>query len=225
MSDAAVAEFSTQAKDLGDKIVDLTLKEAKELSDYLKEVHGIEAAAGGAVMMALPYYVLQATALNATSADVAVLLAAQTAGALASNALWGWWGDRFGKRHLLEGVTILRAIPPILVLVWTPIAAAGGVPALGGYAVAFLFLGALGNGFTIAMLGYLMEISPDDRRPAYSGYFNALVAPAALLPLLGAVIVDVVSLPAVFLASLGAAMLQYLIVRRLRPAPGQGIAV
>jgi large subunit ribosomal protein L7/L12 len=32
----------------------LTLKEAKELSDYLKEVHGIEPAAGGGVMMAAP---------------------------------------------------------------------------------------------------------------------------------------------------------------------------
>jgi large subunit ribosomal protein L7/L12 len=31
-----------------------TLKEAKELSDYLKDVHGIEPAAGGAVMMAGP---------------------------------------------------------------------------------------------------------------------------------------------------------------------------
>jgi len=30
------------------------LKEAKELSDYLKDVHGIEPAAGGAVMMAGP---------------------------------------------------------------------------------------------------------------------------------------------------------------------------
>jgi len=30
------------------------LKEAKELSDYLKEVHGIEPASGGAVMMAAP---------------------------------------------------------------------------------------------------------------------------------------------------------------------------
>jgi large subunit ribosomal protein L7/L12 len=30
----------------------MTLKEAKELSDYLKEVHGIEPAAGGAVMVA-----------------------------------------------------------------------------------------------------------------------------------------------------------------------------
>ena len=40
--------------ELGDKIVGLTLKEAKELSDYLADVHGIKPAAGGAVMMAAP---------------------------------------------------------------------------------------------------------------------------------------------------------------------------
>lgn len=49
-----VKEFSPGAKDLGDKIVALTLKQAKELSDYLEEVHGIKAAAGGAVMVAAP---------------------------------------------------------------------------------------------------------------------------------------------------------------------------
>ncbi|MFV2067506.1 MAG: 50S ribosomal protein L7/L12 [Pirellulales bacterium] len=46
-------DFSATAVELGDKIVELTLKEAKELSDYLKDVHGIEpAAGGGAIMMA-----------------------------------------------------------------------------------------------------------------------------------------------------------------------------
>jgi large subunit ribosomal protein L7/L12 len=53
-TDEAIREFSTGTKELGDKIVELTLKEAKELSDYLEEVHGIEAASGGAVMMAAP---------------------------------------------------------------------------------------------------------------------------------------------------------------------------
>ncbi len=47
-------EFSDAIKAMGDKIVAMTLKEAKELSDYLKEVHGIEPATGGAVMMAAP---------------------------------------------------------------------------------------------------------------------------------------------------------------------------
>ncbi len=37
---------------MGDKIAGLTLKQAKELSDYLKDAHGIEPAAGGAVVMA-----------------------------------------------------------------------------------------------------------------------------------------------------------------------------
>lgn len=48
----AEAEYTATTKDLGDKIVALTLKQAKELSDYLENVHGIKAAAGGAVMMA-----------------------------------------------------------------------------------------------------------------------------------------------------------------------------
>ncbi|MDR3183240.1 MAG: 50S ribosomal protein L7/L12 [Planctomycetaceae bacterium] len=47
-------EFASAIKELGDKIVALTLKDAKELSDYLKEVHGIEPAAGGAVVVAGP---------------------------------------------------------------------------------------------------------------------------------------------------------------------------
>lgn len=47
MAEAAIAE-------LGDKLVGLTLKEAVELGDYLKETYNIEPAAGGAVMMAGP---------------------------------------------------------------------------------------------------------------------------------------------------------------------------
>jgi large subunit ribosomal protein L7/L12 len=54
MSEPATMEFSSTTKDLGDKIVELTLKQAKELSDYLEQVHGIKPAAGGAVMMAAP---------------------------------------------------------------------------------------------------------------------------------------------------------------------------
>jgi large subunit ribosomal protein L7/L12 len=53
-TDTATRQFSAVTLELGDKIVGLTLKEAKELSDYLEDVHGIKPAAGGAVMMAAP---------------------------------------------------------------------------------------------------------------------------------------------------------------------------
>jgi large subunit ribosomal protein L7/L12 len=47
-----MADTSTEIKEIGDKIVSLTLIQAKELADYLKNEHGLEAASGGAVIMA-----------------------------------------------------------------------------------------------------------------------------------------------------------------------------
>ncbi len=52
MSAEAATEFDSKTKELGDKIVGLTLLEAKRVVDYLKEVHGIEPAGGGAMMIA-----------------------------------------------------------------------------------------------------------------------------------------------------------------------------
>lgn len=52
MSEEATKTFDEKITKLGDEIVQLTLKEAVDLQDYLKETYGIEPAAGGAVMMA-----------------------------------------------------------------------------------------------------------------------------------------------------------------------------
>ena len=48
----AAAEVPKEIKALGDKLVELTLKQAVELGGYLKSEYGIEPAAGGAVMVA-----------------------------------------------------------------------------------------------------------------------------------------------------------------------------
>ncbi|MFB3893934.1 MAG: 50S ribosomal protein L7/L12 [Phycisphaerae bacterium] len=51
MAEEATA-VSEELKSLGDKLAALTLKQAVDLAGYLKSAHGIEPAAGGAVMMA-----------------------------------------------------------------------------------------------------------------------------------------------------------------------------
>jgi large subunit ribosomal protein L7/L12 len=58
--------WSNETKTLGDAIVKLTLMQAKELGDYLKEVYGIEPAAGGAVMMAGPAAAVEAAPVKST---------------------------------------------------------------------------------------------------------------------------------------------------------------
>ena len=49
-----MADVKPEIKELGDKIVALTLLDAQALSTYLKDTYGIEAAAGGGMMMAAP---------------------------------------------------------------------------------------------------------------------------------------------------------------------------
>jgi large subunit ribosomal protein L7/L12 len=44
--------FDAKITKLGDEIAGLTLKEAVDLTDYMKDAYGIEPAAGGAVMVA-----------------------------------------------------------------------------------------------------------------------------------------------------------------------------
>ncbi len=64
-------KWNSEIKKLGDKIAGLTLMQAKELGDYLKEEYGIEPAAAGAVMMAGPAQQGQAEeAEEKTSFDV-----------------------------------------------------------------------------------------------------------------------------------------------------------
>lgn len=202
-------------------------KPAENISDFLKG--GVEILKsdarfrlfvgfqwlGGATLMALPFYFVAASQNGVAAADVGVLLGAQTIGSLASNPLWGRIGDKNGKLSLLQTVAIVRTVPPLLVLVFLAVNAGPFA-----FAVLFFAVGAMMNGVTIGYLGYLMEISPDDRRPVYSAYLNAMASPAALLPLLGAALVSVISIEAVFVAAILAAIWQIALLRRIGQVEG-----
>ena len=52
MSEEATKTYDAKISKLGDEMAELTLKEAVDLADYMKDTYGIEPAAAGAVMMA-----------------------------------------------------------------------------------------------------------------------------------------------------------------------------
>ena len=52
MADEGTTTFEATISKLGDEIAELTLKQAVDLADYMKETYSIEPAAGGAIMMA-----------------------------------------------------------------------------------------------------------------------------------------------------------------------------
>ena len=47
-TEAEAKTFDAKITELGDSIASLTLKEAVDLADYMKDAYGIEPAAGGA---------------------------------------------------------------------------------------------------------------------------------------------------------------------------------
>ena len=164
---------------------------------------------GGAVLMAMPFYVVQASVSGFQLERVALLLGGQTLGALSSNLLWGWWGDKLGKGHLMRVIALGRVLPPIAIIALATSGSLDKDMTLFAYVAIFFVLGALANGLTISVIGFLMEISPDHLRPAYSGYFNAMTAPAFLLPLLAGILIAYTGLLAVFVISMIAGSLQF----------------
>ncbi|MDP6986518.1 MAG: 50S ribosomal protein L7/L12 [Phycisphaerales bacterium] len=52
--ETATKEFDAKLTKIGDEIAGLSLKDAVDLAEYMKDAYGIEPAAGGAVMMAGP---------------------------------------------------------------------------------------------------------------------------------------------------------------------------
>jgi MFS family permease len=152
-----------------------------------------------AVLAALPFYVVQFSRTSALpEADVGLLLAAHTIGAVGLNPFWGWWGDRYGKLSLLRATAPFALFAPIIAIVL------GGVPGLpiravaGLYLVIFFLNGACTSGRVVGDLGYLMEISPDDRRAEYSGFLNTWLAPVRLLPVAAAIAEPWISLGGIF---------------------------
>ena len=112
----------------------------------------------------------------------------------------------------MKVIALGRVLPPLAILAIALVPDLTGGHLLVSLTVVFFVLGALANGLTIAVIGLLMEISPDDRRPAYSGYFNAITAPAFLLPFIAGIFADVAGLLPIFVVSSGSALLQFLLV-------------
>lgn len=169
---------------------------------------------GGVTRMVIPFYVGQARVVGGLpELEVGTLLAAQAVGGIALNPLWGWWGDHRGKLSLLKALAVTSAVSPLLAIV-LPALRLSPEGTLAGYALVFFFVGASVSGEIIGDLGYLMEISPDDRRPEYSGYMNALVAPSRLLPFVAGALLEILSFETLFAVAVAAALLGRLAVLR-----------
>lgn len=160
------------------------------------------ALAQGATMFfqfAVPFYVLYGRArLGMPAEEIGLLIAAQMAGAIGSNLLWGWLSDRFGNRSVIRLTAAATLAIPALAL----FAGTAGWQLL---APLFVLVGVVSSGSKIGFVNYVLEIAPAPERPTYIALSGTLGGLLALLPILGGWVVDVASYRLAFWISLAAA--------------------
>lgn len=80
------------------------------------------------------------------------------------------------------------------------------------------------GGMKVEVGSHLMEISPDERRPEYTGYMTALVAPSRLLRFLGGVIGGLLSFPVLFALAAAAVVARLGVLAQLARVPAPWVS-
>lgn len=115
-----------------------------------------------------------------------LLLVASTVG----NVVWGYAGDRFGHKRVLELGAVMSGLAPALALLARDAAIAGEWGRV-GYAAVFLLVGLGTSAVQITALTFIVDFAPPDARPTYIGLATLVQLPFAVgAPLLAAALAD-----------------------------------
>jgi len=173
----------------------------KKASGILKSDHnyrrflGVQIL-GGAISLALPFYVLYAKdVLSAKLGMVGIFLSAQMLGSVLSNLLWAHLSDYVGNKRVIQVSIFLGLIAPLIALL-TPTYR----PEL--FILVFVLLGFSITGQVIGNTNFLLDIAPSKDRPAYVSVRGTLRAPVVVFPLIGGVIVQHISYNFLFMITI-----------------------
>ena len=158
--------------------------------------------------MATAFYTVDAQrAFRLTDASAGLYAVALLAASTLGNVLWGYAGDHFGHKRVVEAGALCTALAAALALVardpsWGPLV----------YGVVFLLVGLGTSGVQLAALTFIIDFAPPAQRPTYIGLATTAAAPFAVgAPLLAGLLADHAGYGAVFVLSAGLALAATLI--------------
>ena len=165
----------------------------------------------GFAAFAMPFYVLYGkNELGMAAEHVGTLVAAQMAGAIASNLLWAQLSDRIGNRIVIILTAATATVVPVLALL------SSGVGWRLLIAV-FVLIGFSSSGGGIGFRNYLLEIAPAQLRPTYIALEGTLMGLIIVLPILGGLVIDAFSYQATFSITLAVLTIAILLSFTLKP--------
>jgi MFS family permease len=153
--------------------------------------------------MALPFYIVYARERLALEASaVGIFLSIQMVGMILSNILWGSLSNRVGNKIVLELVSAVAVISPVITILSNYCAPLGSTMC---FSMVFFFLGFALSGIRLGHTNYMLDVSPEAERPTYLGFMNTFIAPVLLLSAVGGLLIEKTSYEVLFLTVIGAA--------------------
>jgi hypothetical protein len=150
----------------------------------------------GAGALAMPFYVLYAgDMLHFELGMVGVFLMAQMIGSVVSNILWAYVSDFSGNKRVVQISALLSILPPLIALITPP-------QVTMSFISLFIIIGFTISGRIIGKNNFLLDMAPPKDRPAYFSLNGTLTFPVMIFPLIGGVVVQLVSYRALFLITL-----------------------
>lgn len=165
----------------------------------------------GVFGMSLPFYILYARQESGISgAMVGILLSVQVAGSIVMSAVTGYLSDHCGPKWAIVAAIASGFLAPLFALF-------AGRDTIWVYCVVFFAVGGLTGSAWIGLTNFLLEsVEPGERRSSI-GIMNTANAPTTIFPILGGLIVQVVSYRAVFAITAVALLTALIIALRLNP--------
>ncbi|MEW6243340.1 MAG: MFS transporter [Bacillota bacterium] len=195
------------------------LKRREPMMTYVRSVPGlltgnalyrdavITRVMGASIFLSMPFYAVHARNLGVSAAYLGAFVSAQMLGSTVGGPILGRISDTKGNRLVILITLSCTMLAPVLCLLATFI---GGPLRVVLFLFVFACLGIFGSGSWMGFVNYIIDCTPEDRRPTYLGAVNTIIAPTTLLPVVGGVIVrrfGYVSLFAITAALLFAAVL------------------
>jgi MFS family permease len=170
---------------------------------------------GGAMTLALPFYVLYARdVLGITLGMVGIFLSAQMLGSVISNLLWGYLSDFVGNKKVIQTSIFLGLTAPLIALITPAHLSELFIPL-------FVLIGFSMTGQMIGNTNFLLDISPPKDRPTYISLRGTLRFPVMIFPLIGGIIVQHISYSFLFMVTILSVLYGFILTFRLHEPRGR----
>lgn len=166
-------------------------------------------------LISFPFYITYArTNFGLKSSDVGILISSQIIGKMLGGLFLGFIGDKAGHEKAVLCFAVSSLIPPLMAMVLGTTVAGNSVLIIS--IIIFFFLGMFKRGW-IGFINYIIDLVPDHQRTLYTGLMNLIRIPAAILPVLGGLLVSAYGYTPVFVIAFSFTIIGIIIAFKLPP--------